>query len=68
VPEHAAMITALLVERAMCVQCVAKKCDMDTRSVEMYLGIIARTLAMHRTTQECLRCGVVRETVTLDRP
>jgi hypothetical protein len=41
-PEYAALITALILERPMCLQCIGEKANMSLPSVRAYLEQISR--------------------------
>jgi hypothetical protein len=67
-PEYAALITVMILERPMCVACVAAKADMDIPSVDAYLQRISARVNVHRLrTERCRACGSVGATVAIGR-
>ena len=63
-PEYAALITVMILERPMCVACVAVKAAMDIPSVDGYLERISAMVDVHRLpTERCRVCGSVGATV-----
>jgi len=67
-PEYAALITVMILERPMCVACVAVKAAMDIPSVDGYLERISAMVDVHRLpTERCRVCGSVGATVAIGR-
>jgi hypothetical protein len=66
-PEHAASITALLLERRMCVDCIGEKTALSNAAVESYLTIMSRVLAIQEVEAECGGCGAVTAVVSVER-
>jgi len=66
--ESAALITALILERPMCPQCIAAKTDMSVIKVMAYLEQIAESIVVQRAPGEpCPVCGVVGPVVSIVR-
>ena len=67
-PEHAALISTLILERAMCLQCLATKTHMSLPRVRAYLEQISRAVNLEqRPRGQCLVCGVEGPTVSIGR-
>jgi hypothetical protein len=58
-PADAAVITALLMDRPMCLDCVCQKTGLGANEIDRYLTIIATRLVLHRlAAARCRACGV----------
>jgi hypothetical protein len=67
-PELAALIAVLIIERPLCVECVAERAGVSVGSVKAYLNDMGPLLKVHRKANErCRACGLVGRTVSLDR-
>jgi hypothetical protein len=44
-PEHAALVTALIVERPICIRCIAMKADMNLRVLDTTIARIEAVMA-----------------------
>jgi len=67
-PEHAALITVLILERPTCIECVATKVDMTAQSVLAYLERMSRTVNVQSSANDrCRSCGVVGRVVSINR-
>lgn len=68
-PETAALITALILERPLCFTCIAEKADTSETAVEATLAIVAPVLQVHRDQHgQCRACGNAGAVVSLARP
>ena len=68
-PDTAALITALIIDRPLCVPCLgAKAHGLTEEALETYLTVIARVLRLQRATDRCRACGDHTITVSLQRP
>ena len=66
-PEHAVMIAVLIIDRPLCIICLAAKADMTVPSVRGYLARIARIVKVNREPEErCRACGTIGRAVSLD--
>ena len=61
-PDHSALITALILDREMCLPCIAAKSLVTVERVQSVLDAIATALVLHRSTGRCIACG---ETTTV---
>jgi hypothetical protein len=67
-PEHAALITALILDRPTCLPCIATKADMSLPTVRAYLEQISKSVMVHQAAGEpCRACGVVGPVVSIGR-
>ena len=68
-PQTAALITALILERPLCFICVAAKAGTSETGVEATLAIIAPTIQINRERHgRCRACGNTGPVVSLLRP
>jgi hypothetical protein len=68
VPQTAALITALILERPMCFACIAAKAGTSETGVEATLATIAPLLEIYRDRDgQCRACGNVDLVVSLLR-
>lgn len=56
-PERAALIAVLIMERPLCVPCIADKSGLTAAEIESFLAQIARTLDVRRGVDRCRVCG-----------
>ena len=69
VPQTAALITALILERPLCFSCIATKVGTSETGVEASLAIVAPIVQVHRDHQgRCRACGDLGPVVSLLRP
>ena len=67
--EHSNLITALILERPMCVTCLAQRAKLSVEAAQTVLTVIGRALQLHReTTSRCRMCGTVGEVFYVERP
>jgi hypothetical protein len=58
VPETAALVTALILERPMCLDCIARKASISLNDVEGAFLHVGRVLHLQRFASErCRACG-----------
>ena len=67
-PDHAALVTALILDRPTCIRCIAIKSSMTAATLDTTIGIIERVLVLHRSTDRCRVCGVSDTVFYVDRP
>jgi hypothetical protein len=68
-PERAALVTALVMERPLCVDCIAAKIACGVAEVEAALARIGTVLVLHRHEMEhCRACGMAGVAFSLERP
>ena len=67
-PERAALITSLILERPMCLDCIAAKANATLNEVEASFSRIGRVLRLVRYANErCRACGTVGLVFALER-
>jgi hypothetical protein len=67
-PERAALIAVLIMDRPLCLPCVSAKSGLGVATVSSYLDRMTKTVTVHRATDErCTACGVVTSVVALTR-
>ena len=68
-PKNAALITALILERPLCISCVATKATISESRVEASLAEIAPALRIRREFYgRCRACGEIGVVVSVVRP
>jgi hypothetical protein len=68
-PEHAALIAVLLVDRPMCRDCICLKSGLDAVTVDRYLAVIGSKLRLRRQDDErCRVCGEPTTAFSLSMP
>jgi hypothetical protein len=67
-PDHVALVTALILDRPLCARCIATKSGMRLTVLDQTLATIAAVLVLHRETGRCHACGVTDTVLFLDRP
>jgi hypothetical protein len=61
-------IADLIIERPLCLRCLATKLATPEPVVEQSLDVIARTFRVHRVHRCCDDCGEARLTVSMMLP
>ena len=56
-PDHVALITALMLDRPMCLPCIAAKALVSLERAESALETIATALVLRREPGRCVACG-----------
>ncbi len=67
-PEATALITGLILERPLCISCVATKVGLTVGVVEVAIATIGTVMQFHRGMDRCRACGITTDVVSLDRP
>ena len=68
-PEKAALIAVLIMERPLCLACIEAKTGMDRDDVERYLTRIRRVVQVRRSHGDrCRACGVIGPVYWLIQP
>ena len=68
--EHeVSLVTALILERPTCLQCIAKRAHLEVQAAETVLTVIRRALNVPRDNlSRCRVCGRDGEVFCIDRP
>jgi hypothetical protein len=68
-PERAALMAALIVERPLCLECLEAKTGMDRSETDAYLARIANVLQLRRSAGDrCRACGEIGRVYWLMQP
>ncbi|MGH7342869.1 MAG: hypothetical protein ACREKH_20485 [Candidatus Rokuibacteriota bacterium] len=69
-PEASALISALILERPMCLECITMRSPVTgAQDAQRHLDIVARALHLHRDRDgRCRACGVVGPVFWIERP
>jgi hypothetical protein len=68
-PKLMVVVTALVLERALCMDCIVAKASATPEEIEAVLFRLSRVLRLHRAGLErCRACGNIGATISLDRP
>ena len=68
-PERAALIALLIVDRPLCIDCIVLRANTPAPAVEHYLEVIGGSLALlHEDTGRCRACGTLRKVYSLTQP
>jgi hypothetical protein len=68
-PDLIAIVTALILERPLCLRCLVDKSGASRPQVALALRRIGGVLTLHRTPRRrCHACGTVGRVVFVDRP
>lgn len=67
-PEQAALIAVLILERPMCFDCIVSRTNLSASHVKVYLDAIGRSLKLVVADGRCHVCGETRATFSLTKP
>jgi hypothetical protein len=65
-PDHAALVTAILIDRPTCLSCLEVKAGMERASLEQTLRVIGTVLVLHRRTDRCRACGIIETVLSIE--
>jgi len=65
---RAALITALIVDRPLCLSCISDKSGVAVDQVSETLHAIGRALALTSRTERCAACGATATAYAVARP
>jgi hypothetical protein len=66
-PERGALVAVLIVERPLCVECIADKSGIALADVEPLLHRIGTSIAIDRAVDRCRGCGRIVEVFSASR-
>jgi len=67
-PERAALIAVLLIDRPLCLKCVSSKSGLSVMIIDTYLERMRKTVTVHRADDErCSACGLITSVASLTR-
>ena len=68
-PNLAPLITALILDRPTCVDCIAAKSGLSSPRAALVIERISKVLTLHRQVGRCRACGRMdAEVMFVDRP
>ena len=67
-PAQTALITALIVDRPLCLSCISDKSGIAVEGVTETLHAIGTALALTIGTDRCAACGAMATAYTVARP
>jgi hypothetical protein len=67
VPEKAALIAVLILERPLCLNCVAEKSELTADEVKSYLSRVRRSVTVERGIDRCRSCDTFTAVYSLSR-
>jgi hypothetical protein len=68
-PKFTAVVTFLILERALCPDCLAAKAGATPAEIDGVVSRLSRVLRLHHpAVQPCGGCGQIGQVVSLDRP
>jgi hypothetical protein len=66
--DKTALVTALILDRPMCLPCTALKGGMSPKEAEETLQRIATVVGLHRVLGRCRDCGITTSVTSIERP
>jgi hypothetical protein len=66
-PENAALLAVLMVERPMCVACLSEKAHLTPAEVEAYIPRMAKHLDVRQGVDRCRSCADTTDVFSLRR-
>jgi len=67
-PQNAVLITALIMERPLCLDCIGTKTGLNDGAVQDYLKVMERVLRVRRDHDRCRACGAITAVVSTTPP
>jgi hypothetical protein len=67
-PDFAALVTALILDRPLCDDCLASKSGLGPVELEATLAAIRPVLKLHEGEGRCRACGESAPVLSLERP
>jgi hypothetical protein len=66
--ETIAVLTALILDRPLCLECISTKSGVSAAEAEPVLQRIGTALKLYREVARCRMCDAVGRVVSVDRP
>jgi DNA-binding transcriptional regulator GbsR (MarR family) len=66
-PDLAALITGLILDRPMCVDCIAEKLGRSVSAIAATLRTVQTALVRHSAIDRCRECDTVTAVFSIDR-
>jgi hypothetical protein len=67
-PDRAAFVTALILDRPTCPKCIATQSGLSAADLDEILAKIRTALELHSATGRCRTCGATATVLSVDRP
>jgi hypothetical protein len=64
----AALVATLIVDRPMCIRCIATQLGLTPAALDATIGAIGTALVLHRLTARCAVCGATDTVLSINRP
>ena len=67
-PDRAALVTALILARPLCGDCLAASSGVGWRTLDATLTTVAGVLRLRRAIDRCRTCSIMTTVLSVDRP
>jgi hypothetical protein len=67
-PRRAALVTALILERPLCEDCILAKSGLSSAEFRETVNAVRSSLLVHDRTDRCRACGETARVLSLERP
>ena len=67
-PANTALITALILERPLCMECLKAKANLSEMEIGVGLATIQAALSVHMEQRRCRACGTSGVVIHSERP
>ena len=67
-PDRAALVTGLIMERPLCEPCILLKSGLSRADFQETLAGVRTALLIHDEIARCRECGAITRVLSLDRP
>ena len=67
-PDCVALITALILDQLMCVDCIAEKSGLSVSVLAATLRTVQTALVLHSAVDRCRECGIVTAVFSIELP
>jgi hypothetical protein len=66
--ETTAVVTALILDRPTCLDCLATKCGLSPTHADRIVQRVASVLKLYRDVARCRMCSAIARVVSVERP
>ena len=66
--DRTALVTALILDRPLCIRCLAAKAGGTLADLDAVIGNVETALVLHRLVDRCRACGDTEITFSVDQP
>jgi hypothetical protein len=66
--DRTALVTALILDRPLCIRCLAAKSGGTLAELDAVIDNVEKALILHRLVDRCRACGNTEITFSVDRP